>query len=68
MQGQKENFLSASDKMNSLKKIVLWILAVENDDLSIFPSAMNFTAKMKIKQEVQFKKNIAGHLLSLRQH
>jgi hypothetical protein len=46
---------------------VLWISAVENGDLSIFPSAMNVTAKLKIKQKVQFKKNIVEHLLSLQE-
>jgi hypothetical protein len=53
--------------MNSFpKKIVFQISAVENDDLSIFPSAMNVTAKMKIKH-FQFKKYIVEHLLSLQE-
>jgi hypothetical protein len=46
---------------------VLWISAVENDDLSIFPSAMNVAAEMKIKQKVQFKKNVVEHMLSLQE-
>jgi hypothetical protein len=51
--------------MNSIsKQIVLWISAVENDDLSIFLSAMNVAAKVRIKQNVQFKKSIVEHLLS----
>jgi hypothetical protein len=65
MLGRKENLISASDKMNSLKKIMLWVSGVENDDLSIFPSAMHVAAKLKIKQKVQFKKNLVEHLLSL---
>jgi hypothetical protein len=55
MQGQKENLISASDKMNSLKKIVLCISAVENYDLSVFPSAMNLASKLKIKSSVKEK-------------
>jgi hypothetical protein len=35
---------------------MLWISAVENVDLSIFPSEMNIGAKLKIKQKIQFKK------------
>jgi hypothetical protein len=46
---------------------VLWVSTVENDDLSIFLSAVNVTAKLKIKQKVQFKKNIVEHLLSLQE-
>jgi hypothetical protein len=43
------------------------ISAVENDDLSIFPSAMNVAAKFKIKRKVLLKKNIVEHLLSLQE-
>jgi hypothetical protein len=37
-------------------------------DLSMFPSAMNVAAKLKMKQKkVQFKKSIVEHLLSLQE-